>query len=144
MVDSASWWVGDAFNALERYRRDYPAALAELDERYRNLKPLARVAARVHEREPGLSWQHHRVVADCPVDERLAWLEDAAAQGWSVEELKARLQEFRGLDRVAPPQEREEGARQCVVCGRPLPDRSRSDRVTCGDACRKQKSRLYL
>jgi predicted nucleic acid-binding Zn ribbon protein len=29
----------------------------------------------------------------------------------------------------------------CVICGKALPDDSRSDRLTCGDTCRKRLSR---
>ncbi len=103
MGDSSNWWIGDALAYLERFRRDYPEALALLDRTYSSQKVLRWVAERVAPvtRVTALSWSHHRLVASFELDEQRYWLDEALRQGFTVRELDGAIAVARGTSR--PP-----------------------------------------
>jgi hypothetical protein len=94
IVDASSWWIGDWLifgrgHYPDRYRR----AVEETSLSYQTLRNYAWVAARfeVPRRREKLPFQHHVEVATLPDEDQDYWLGQAEQQGWSRNELRARL-----------------------------------------------------
>jgi hypothetical protein len=102
--DASLWWIADwAAYGERQYRRDYGPALEQLYER-KSLRNLAYVARNVdtERRRESLSFSHHAEVAPLDPDWQTVWLDDAETHGWSKQELRERLAEWRGNGRSGP------------------------------------------
>lgn len=103
--DANLWWLADWAAAGElRYRREYGPALERIYARG-SLHNLSSVSRRVEpsRRREGLSFSHHVEVASLEPEWQTVWLDDAETHGWSVMDLRARIAEWRGLDRASTP-----------------------------------------
>lgn len=109
------WMAGDLFLALAaQHDVEHPdepegagvaaayVAVAPLGFAQAWLNQAIAVSQRVpvDHRRPGLSWGHHRAVAvdDVPAGDQSMWLGWAVANGWSVRQLEAAVEEWRGRD----------------------------------------------
>lgn len=96
---TTSWWLGDwvAFGE-RRYGERYRLAIDATGLDYQTLRNYAVVARRfrMSRRRDDLSLQHHAEVCALPDDLQDQWLELAAANHWSKQELRRRLREARG------------------------------------------------
>lgn len=106
-VNSAGWKIGDALNAVRRYRNRYPEGVEKLERKYQTLKNFAWVANKVAQadRFEQLSWSHHRAVASLDPPAQRLWLEDAIRHGWTVADLEQELRATRpgSTALTAPP-----------------------------------------
>lgn len=77
------------------------------------------VARKVHvtRRVDGLSWWHHLAAARLPAAEQARWLCEAAEQGWSVRELRERLERSGHTASRRRPRRGERLIRQVVALG---------------------------
>tara|TARA_R100001530_G_scaffold135506_1_gene112878 strand:+ start:1192 stop:1794 length:603 start_codon:yes stop_codon:yes gene_type:complete len=88
---SVMWWLGDLLNfASARWGEKYTQALEATDYEYTTLARASYMAARFppERRRVGLSFSHHREIADLPPDVADAWLVTAEEEGLSVRGLK--------------------------------------------------------
>lgn len=95
MGDSCNWWLGDWLAYGDRYRREYPVAMQQIDRSYAALTQYAYVASKVEvcTRVQDLSWTHHRVVAPFETEQQRYWLDEAQRHGWSKRELEQAIAE---------------------------------------------------
>jgi hypothetical protein len=103
-ANATPWWLGDwlLFGRM-KYGRRYKEALAVTGLDYQTLRNYAMVARRfdVGRRRRDLTFQHHAAVCALAPGDQERWLDLAAGQRWSRNELRRRL---RGApDRSAPP-----------------------------------------
>lgn len=102
---ASQWWIADWAAYGERcYRRDYGEALERIYARG-TLWNLASVSRRVEpsRRREDLSFSHHVEVAPLEADWQTVWLDDAQTHGWSRDELRGRLAEWRGRSTSRTP-----------------------------------------
>ncbi|MBI5106731.1 MAG: LmbU family transcriptional regulator [Solirubrobacterales bacterium] len=91
---ATAWWLGDwlLFGRM-KYGRRYKDAVADTGLDYQTLRNYAMVARRFapERRRPALTFQHHAEV--CALDDLAQdhWLDQAAAHGWSRNELRRRV-----------------------------------------------------
>jgi hypothetical protein len=98
VVDSTMWCLGDwVAYGLDRYTDRYRRAIDAAGLDYQTLRNYTWVARRFEwsRRRPGLSFQHHAEVAALPPDEQDSWLDRAARQEWSRNQLRLRLRAAR-------------------------------------------------
>lgn len=103
--EANTWLLADALAYGElHFRREYGPALERIYAR-QSLKNLASISRRVdaYRRRDALSFSHHAEVAALEPDWQTVWLDDAETHGWSVMELRARIAEWRGVDRASTP-----------------------------------------
>lgn len=103
--EANTWLLADALAYGElHFRREYGPALERIYAR-QSLKNLASISRRVPVtvRRESLSFTHHAEVAALEQDWQKVWLDDAETHGWSTLELRARIAEWRGLDRGVTP-----------------------------------------
>ena len=90
---ATAWWLGDwlAFGRM-KYGRRYKDAIAATGLDYQTLRNYAVVARRfeLSRRRDNLTFQHHAAVCALPDEEQDRWLDRAAAEGWSRNELRRR------------------------------------------------------
>lgn len=102
--DASQWWIADWAAYGERaYRRNYGEALEQIYAR-QSLYNLARVAkaVEIYRRRENLSFSHHAEVAPLEPEWQTVWLDDAQTHGWSRDELRARIAEWRGRGNTRP------------------------------------------
>jgi hypothetical protein len=102
--DAASWWLGDwlAFGQA-KYGRRYKEGLIVTGLEYQTLRNYAMVARRfdMSRRRDDLSFQHHAEVCSLTDDDQDRWLDLAATNHWSRNELRRRVRAA-GTDPTAP------------------------------------------
>jgi len=95
-ANASVWWLGDwlAFGQ-GKYGRRYKDALAVTGLDYQTLRNYAVVARRFEpsRRRGDLTFQHHAEVCALADDEQGRWLDLAAEQRWSRNELRRRIRE---------------------------------------------------
>jgi hypothetical protein len=99
-ANASCWWLGDwIVFGRAKYGRRYKEAIAVSGLDYQTLRNYAVVARRFAfpRRRADLTFQHHATVCGLPDDEQDAWLERAAAGGWSRNELRRRVRASDGL-----------------------------------------------
>jgi hypothetical protein len=115
-ANASSWWLGDwlLFGRM-KYGRRYKEAVATTGLDYQTLRNYASVARRFDpsRRREDLTFQHHAEVASMTDEDQDSWLAQAAAGGWSKQELRRRIHASRGLTaestlRIAVDAEREQ------------------------------------
>lgn len=92
---ACQWWIGDWLNYGERaYGEKYSQAIEVTGYDYGTLQNFAYVAGRVEmsRRRDVLSFGHHQSIAALEQPQQDGWLEEAAAEGWSVSELRKQVQ----------------------------------------------------
>jgi hypothetical protein len=103
-ASASGWWLGDwlAFGHA-KYGRRYKEAIAVTGLDYQTLRNYAVVSRRFehHRRRDDVTFQHHAEVCALPDDEQDRWLDRAAADGWSRNELRQRMRAARPSDRRA-------------------------------------------
>jgi hypothetical protein len=103
-AEATCWWLGDwlAFGQM-KYGRRYKEGVALTGLDYQTLRNYAVVARRfeLSRRRDALSFQHHAEVCALLDHEQEQWLDRAAAQGWSRNELRRRIRAA-GTRRQAP------------------------------------------
>lgn len=107
VYDNATrWWLGDwlVFGRM-KYGRRYKDAVVATGLDYQTLRNYAMVARRFEasRRRADLTFQHHATVCTLTNDDQDIWLDRAAAEGWSRNELRRQLRAAAG----APPSEDE-------------------------------------
>jgi hypothetical protein len=103
--ESIHWWVSDWINYGERMFGEQ-AAQGMSDERQQQaanatgwkpetIQQYARVGRQVppENRDAGLTFSHHREVADLPVQEQTAWLKKAKDEDWTTDRLRSELKQ---------------------------------------------------
>lgn len=114
-ANASCWWLGDwlLFGRM-KYGRRYKDAVEDTGLDYQTLRNYAVVARRFEasRRRTDLTFQHHAEVCSLPDPEQDSWLDQAAAEGWSRNELRRRLRVSRGTRhtstlRIAVDAERE-------------------------------------
>jgi len=99
---SLQFAIGDWINYGEcNYGEKYTQAIEFTEYNYHSLINLAAVARRVpmSSRKDSLFYSHHSTVAYVDDPNMREWLlEEAAEQGWTVRQLRARVQEEQGHD----------------------------------------------
>jgi hypothetical protein len=96
--DASAWWIGDWLRyGRDKYPDRYKRAIGETSLEYQTLRNYAWVAGRfdASRRRDALSFQHHLEVAALPEDQQDLWLERAEQSGWSRNDLRARLRDYR-------------------------------------------------
>lgn len=87
-------WIVMGFDTYEHGKWD---AVQQVwgDAELKTLQDYEYVSKRIKStvRTVDLSWSHHRTIADLPEDKQRKWLEDAAANKWSVATLRQKLSE---------------------------------------------------
>lgn len=105
---SLMWWIGDWLRYGEsRYGETYAQALDATEISYQSLADAKWVAGKYEfsDRSENLTWTHHRVAAAIDDrDSRATLLEDAAREGLSVRELKARVSQKKAAARIMAPE----------------------------------------
>jgi hypothetical protein len=100
-ANSTSWWLGDwvAFGE-RRYRHGYRDAVVATGLDYQTLRNYGVVARRfeLSRRRDNLSFQHHAEVCALTDAEQDRWLDLAAANRWSRQELRERTRAVRRAD----------------------------------------------
>jgi hypothetical protein len=102
---ASQWWIADwAAYGERRYRRDYGEALERIYARG-TLWNLASVSRRVEpsRRREDLSFSHHVEIASLDPEWQTVWLDDAQTHGWSRDELRAKIAEWRGRGHPRAP-----------------------------------------
>src|SRR4051794_7450706 len=124
--NATQWWLGDwlVFGRM-KYGRRYKDAIAATGLDYQTLRNYAMVARRfdASRRRADLTFQHHATVCALTDDEQGRWLERAAAEGWSRNELRRRLRTASASAVAA-----EQVFRLVVACGRAELWRAAADR----------------
>jgi hypothetical protein len=95
VVDSSAWCLGDWLAYGEsQYAGRYRLAVDRVGLSYQTLRNFAWVARRfpLSRRRDKLTFYHHMEVARLSTGEQDHWLERAVGEGWSVRELRHRLQ----------------------------------------------------
>jgi hypothetical protein len=103
-ANAVSWWLGDwlAFGRF-KYGSRYKEAMAATGLEYQTLRNYSAVARRFEpsRRRDDLSFQHHAEVCRLPQPDQDRFLELAASNGWSRNELRRRTRAALG-PRAAP------------------------------------------
>jgi N6-adenosine-specific RNA methylase IME4 len=105
---ACQWWLGDALNAGEqRYGEMYSQALEATGVEYQTARDAKWVSGRIElsRRRDNLSWSHHREVSPLEPADQDKLLEKAEAEGWSRQDLRKAVRDFKNASRV-----REAGA----------------------------------
>jgi hypothetical protein len=92
--DAASWWLGDWVTfGQAKYGRRYKEGIALTGLEYQTLRNYATIARRfdMSRRRDNLSFQHHAEVCSLADDDQDHWLDLAAANHWSKQELRRRM-----------------------------------------------------
>jgi hypothetical protein len=116
-TNASSWWLGDwLVFGRDKYGRRYREAIAATGLDYQTLRNYAVVARRFEpaRRRHTLTFQHHAEVCALPDDAQEQWLDRAATNRWSRNELRRRLRSDAVVDgrpakdvvRLAVPPER--------------------------------------
>lgn len=94
-IDRAHFALGDWITYGDRYRTDYPEAMAELQLELFERRTDAYVASRVPQptREHRLTWPHHRAIAPLPADQQRLWLDEALRHDWTARDLEQAIAE---------------------------------------------------
>lgn len=112
----SAWALGDALLYGERlYGETYAqaASLTGFSEQYlQNLTSICRRVPR-ERRHPELSMGHHDVVARMEPQDQTRWLEQAVAERWTRQDLRAKVDEEAG-------RELPRAGDRCRCCGRDL------------------------
>lgn len=94
------WLIGDwvAYGAA-RWEDRWLQVASAVGIPYPTIVAATKVAAAFppERRRPGLSWSHHRIVAD--LDDAETWLDRAESERWSARTLGEKIRESRELDR---------------------------------------------
>lgn len=88
------WWLGDWVRyGADRWGEKYTQAAKITGYDPRSLANMASIATafEVSRRRDNLTWSHHVAVAALPEAEQEAWLDRAAAEGFSVADLRTEL-----------------------------------------------------
>lgn len=96
---AAPWWLGDWLaHGRFKYGRRYKEAIAVTGLDYQTLPNYASVARRFDpsRRRTNLTFQHLADVCALADDEQDRWLDRAAAEGWSRNELRRRIRAGNG------------------------------------------------
>jgi hypothetical protein len=99
--DATPWMIGDALNSLEAiFGEKYSQAMKATGKKYDTLLHYCNIAARYapQERVKGVLFTHHRAVAYIDPDLRQTYLEKAAREEMSVEELKRTV--WKDMDKI--------------------------------------------
>ncbi len=122
--DEVNWHRGAVANSLvvsygektlERFGQDVGCSL-------RTVQAYRQVAAELDEKRiriRNLSWNHHRFVLGARPDDRLGLLEEAAAEGWSVRDLRRVVAERYSAPTPALPSPPTEGDGFSVIVADP-------------------------
>ena len=100
---SVMWWLGDLLNfAQSKWGEKYTQALEDTGYEYDTLARASYMASRFppDRRRAGLSFSHHREVADLPASEADSWLDRAETEGLSVHLLR-KTRKMAALDGMA-------------------------------------------
>ena len=89
------WWIGDLLNAGEDAFGEAFSQMCEGSLSTEMMNRYASVARRVpiQNRVPGLSWSAHAAVARLPLDQQHPMLREAEKQGWTSDDLRAKVRE---------------------------------------------------
>jgi hypothetical protein len=91
MQGALAWWIGDALNFGEnRYGEKYAQAIEVTGHKEQYLKDCCWVSSKVEKsyRYDGLSWTHHRQIANLEPQAQQKWLGAAHKHGLSVRALR--------------------------------------------------------
>jgi hypothetical protein len=94
----SAWWVGDWLDyGAAKWGERYAKAAKVTGYDPKTLRNLRYVAARVPQslRRDELTWSHHALVAALPLEAQRHWLERAASDRFTVEDLRAELRRAR-------------------------------------------------
>jgi hypothetical protein len=123
------WWVGDwLLYGTAKWGERYVEAVKITRYDAKSLRNLRYVASRFDSslRRENLTWSHHALLAACDQDEQRHWLDRAAAERLSVEDLRIELRSAQRGDYVAGPQDpvgeiqQQSAAIVCPNCGHEL------------------------
>lgn len=96
-----NWWVGDWWTSGQhRYgERAKTTAQGIFGREFQTLRNIAAVcsAMETSRRRDTLSWSHHAEVAALPASEADALLDQAEQNGWSRRDLRAAVEQHRGI-----------------------------------------------
>jgi hypothetical protein len=128
--NATQWWLGDwlVFGRM-KYGCRYKDAIAATRLDYQTLRNYAMVARRFEasRRRANLTFQHHATVCALTNDEQDRWLDRAATEGWSRNELRRRLRAESAAATTA-----EQVFRLVVARGRAQLWREAAERSRCG------------
>jgi len=91
---NAAWWIGDWLRyGTARYGSKYAAAARTTGYDRQTLMNMVYVATRFEfsRRRENLSWSHHAELAAFDIDQQERWLDRAAAERFSVRDLREML-----------------------------------------------------
>jgi hypothetical protein len=123
------WWVGDwLLYGTAKWGERYVEAVKITRYDAKSLRNLRYVASRFDSslRRENLTWSHHALLAACDPDEQRHWLDRAAAERLSVEDLRIELRSAQRGAYAAGPQDpvgeipQETSAIVCPNCGHEL------------------------
>ncbi len=129
MGRGSPWWVGDwLLYGTAKWGERYVEAVKITRYDAKSLRNLRYVASRFESsaRRDNLTWSHHALLAACEADEQAHWLDRAAAEKLSVEDLRIELRSAqRGRYSSSPLEPAEEVAEEtpglvCPNCGHEL------------------------
>ncbi|MGC4853357.1 LmbU family transcriptional regulator [Micromonospora sp. DT4] len=115
VADSSAWCLGDwLIFGQHRYTDRYRRAIESVGLDYQTLRNYAWVARSfdLSRRRDNLSFQHHAEVAALPPHEQDYWLDQAATNGWSRNQLR---QQVRGSRDSGKPGRTDEALPQLSV-----------------------------
>jgi hypothetical protein len=95
-INATAWWLGDWLTfGQAMYGRRYRDAIAMTGLDYQTLRNYAVVARRfdLSRRRYNLSFQHHAELCALTDAEQDQWLDLAAANGWSKQQLRRQVRE---------------------------------------------------
>lgn len=95
-ANKIQFWIGDWVNYGEGHFADRVQQAVDATEwEGETVLQAARVAAAIppENRDPDLSYTHHRAVYAKPVTEQREWLDKAKQEGWSGDRLRAEVQQ---------------------------------------------------
>lgn len=124
----SQWWIGDWIRfGTRQWGEKYAQAARITGYDIASLRNIAWVASQfdVSLRSDKLSWSHHALLAPLETDEKVYWLERAAAEGFSVVDLRTELRasrsgESRDQSRSGGPCEDDHSTVTCPECGHEL------------------------
>lgn len=118
--NASSFWIGDLVNFGDaRYGERYAQAIDATGLRYGTIANYAYVCSRVapSRRIENLSFAHHEAVAKLEPADQSGWLQKAAGNGWSRDELRDAMRDAGRLQPPEPPPAAKVPARQEVLTG---------------------------
>jgi len=104
ILRGSPWWIGDwLLYGTQRWGEMYSQAARVTGYDRKSLRNMRYVSSRfeLSLRRDDLTWSHHALLAGFDPDEQRRWLEQAAAQRLSVEDLRVELRVAKRSDHAA-------------------------------------------